>query len=76
MLPLREAHELAFQYLYYRAVAYDINGGSEVGAAIIENKPYFKGVYQAPGLTYFVSDDTYKESLSEVLVEIESLLAD
>ena len=74
--PPAEAHEIAFQYIYYRSVAYSINDGSEVGAAIVENQPTFKGVYQAPGLTHFVSDDSYKASLGEVLNQIENLLTD
>jgi len=74
--PPIQAHELAFKYLYYRAIAYDIHNGSEVGAAIQENKPGFKGVYQAPGLTYFVSDNSYKLSLTEAVNLVETLLSD
>ena len=74
--PPAEAHEIAFRYIYYRAIAYDINDGSEVGAAIVNNQPTFKGVYQAPGLTYFVSDNSFKVTLAETLNELESLLGD
>ena len=75
-LLLLKAHEIAFRYIYYRAIAYDINDGSEVGAAIVNNQPTFKGVYQAPGLTYFVSDNSFKVTLAETLNELESLLGD
>jgi len=71
-----QAHEIAFQYIYFRAIAYDINDGSEVGAAIENNQPSYKGVYQAPGLTYFVSDNSFKSSLAEALNAAEALLSD
>ena len=74
--PPAEAHDIAFQYIYYRAVAYDIAEGSEIGAAIQNNKPIEKGVPLAPGLTHFVTDDNYKASLEEVLIAIEDLLTD
>lgn len=74
--PPAEAHEIAFKYIYYRAIAYDINDGSEVGAAIQNNKPIEKGVVLAPGLTHFVSDDSYKNSLTEAVNQVEALLSD
>ena len=74
--PPVQAHELAFKYIYYRAIAYDIVDGAEVGAAIVDNQPTYKGVHQAPGLTYFVSDNSFKTSLAEALNELENLLGD
>ena len=74
--PPEEAHDIAFKYIYYRAIAYDINDGSEVGAAIQNNQPIEKGVVLAPGLTHFVSDQSYKESLAEAVNQVEALLTD
>ena len=74
--PPAEAHDIAFKYIYYRAVAYDISDGSEVGAAIQNNKPIEKGVVLAPGLTKFDTGQDFKASLEEVLIEIEDLLTD
>ena len=69
-----EQVELAFKFHYLRFVAYDIQGGTEVGPAIENNKPYEKGQPHPSGFVTLVNAE--KSEVIEVVNYVEDLLSD
>jgi len=71
-----EQVDLAFQFHYYRHVAYAISDGVEVEVAIADNKPQDKAELQPSGFVIHVYNGTVKQEIIELEAHVIDLLSD